>query len=471
MRSKDDYLSSLADGREVFYRGKKVDSIVGHPILKIAALHAAKLYDIDRSSFDETLGGAISSYFVTPKTSDDLVKRHKLVYSTTMTCNGIFNISQAIGSDALFALTLIAKETDRKYDTSYTPLVERYHKYVASNDLTLAVAQTDVKGDRRKRPHEQTDPDMYVHITKTDKDGVVVNGAKAHTTQAAVSDEIIVIPTRAMVEKDKDYAIAFAMPAATEGVKFIVRPIDELEGNTSNIISKHDYELETLTIFDNVFVPWERVFQFRQHDMAGNLAVTFATFHRFTAVSYRAATSNLYLGAAISMAKHNGIIDTPHVKDRLTELVMYKELMRMSAIAAAHAPIVKDGIAVPNPVYTNIGKLYSNKNFANVLDALVDISEALFRRFLRLKISKIWLKRSDIKKYLAGAQPQESREDMIRIAKELGASSQAGYMLTLMLHAEGSIEASKMALLKDADLDEAEALVRRILSRAKEEGN
>ena len=136
-----------------------------------------------------------------------------------MACSGIFNISQAIGSDAIFALRLVSHETDANRPTEYFLRVKKYHESVAKKDLTLAVAQTDVKGDRKKRPHEQIDPDMYVHVNSIEKDGIVVNGAKSHTTQAAVSDEIIVIPTRAMVEKDADYAVAFAVPASTKGLK------------------------------------------------------------------------------------------------------------------------------------------------------------------------------------------------------------------------------------------------------------
>jgi len=462
MRTKEQYLSSLSDGREVYYRGKKVGDISEHPVLRIAASHASKLFGLDRSVQYENVG-EVSRYFVVPRSSSDLISRHRLVYDSTMACSGIFNISQAIGSDAIFALHLVSRETDLKHHKEYSQRVKNYHESVAKNDLTLAVAQTDVKGDRKKRPHEQSDPDMYVHVTSIEKDGIVVNGAKAHTTQAAVSDEIIVIPTRAMVEKDADFAVAFAVPASTKGLKMIVRPIEELEGNSSAIISKQDYELETLTIFDNVFVPWERVFQCREYEMAGSLAVTFATFHRFTAVSYRSATANLYLGSALSMAKQNGILESAHVKDRLAEMVMYKELMRMSAISAANLPLMKDGVAIPNPLYTNIGKLYSNKNFSNILDGLVDISGGIISTLPSLEDQNEPFEKKYISKYLAGTGSGKERINSIRIAKELGASSQTGYMLTLMLHAEGSIEASKMALLKDADLVEAEKLVQAIL--------
>lgn len=464
MRTKEEYLSSLNDGREVYYRGKRVDNIANHPVLKIAANHAGKLFAIQSRAVNDKELGETSRYFPIPRSPQDLYLRHRLIYDTTMSCGGVFNISQAIGSDALFALRLVALESDTKYGTNYSERVEKHHRNVAKEDLTLAVAQTDVKGDRKKRPHEQTDPDLYVHVNSVEKDGIIVSGAKAHTTQAAVSDEIIVIPTRAMMREDSDYAVAFSVPASTRGLKMIVRPIDEIEGNSSALVSTRDCELETLTIFDKVFVPIERVFQLKEYEMAGLLAVTFATYHRFTAVSYRAATSNLYLGSALSMAKQNGITDSPHVKDRLAEIIMYKELMRMSAVAAANSPITKNGITIPNPLYTNIGKLYSNNNFSNVLNALVDVSGGIISTLPSLEDQMNPVEGKDLKKYLAASGTGEERIKSIRLAKELAASSQTGYMLTLMLHAEGSIEASKMALLKDADLTESEKLVKEILS-------
>jgi len=463
MRSKQQFLDSLNDGRQVYYRGKKVENVAVHPILKIASEHASKLFEFkDRSVQDPNLG-EISRYFKVPTSPEDLVLRHRMIYGTTMFCNGVFNISQAIGSDALFALRLVSAESDRKHGTEYERRIRNYHEKVSTEDLTLAVAQTDVKGDRKKRPHEQKDPDMYVRVSSIEKEGIVVRGAKAHTTQSAVSNEIIAIPTRAMVEKDSDYAVAFAVPASAEGLKMIVRPIEELEGNDSALLSKRDFELETVTIFDNVFVPWDSVFQLKEYELAGLLAVTFATYHRFTAVSYRAATSNLYLGSALSMARENGILDSAHVKDRLGEIVLYKELMRMSAIAAANSPLIKDSQAIPNPVYTNIGKLYSNKNFSTVLDAVVDIAGGIISTLPSLADQVEPTEGQELEKYLVGSTTGKERIKSIRLAKELAASSQTGYMLTLMLHAEGSIEASKMALLKDADLTESENLVRKIL--------
>src|SRR5579875_1841761 len=299
MRTSTEFIRSLEDGRTIYYRGKRIENINEHQILRIAALHVAKLFDYPNRIYEDEKFGQISKFFKIPKSKEDLLDRHELIYKTTMFCNGIFNISQAIGSDALFALTIISRKLDKKYGTDYSKRIEKYYEEVAKKDLTLAVAQTDVKGDRSKRPSEQIDPDMYLHVVKVDSNGITVKGAKAHTTQSIVADEIIVIPTRAMRSEEKDFSIAFAVPTNAKGLKMYCRPVDEVEGNTSSVLSKKDYEIETITVFDNVFVPWDRVFLFREYEFAGALATLFATFHRFTAISYRSATANLYLGAAI----------------------------------------------------------------------------------------------------------------------------------------------------------------------------
>ncbi|AAY80455.1 4-hydroxyphenylacetate 3-hydroxylase N-terminal domain-containing protein [Sulfolobus acidocaldarius] len=462
MRTKGDFLKSLRDGRKVFYRGKPVEDITAHPILSIAAIHASKLFEYSDRMYEDPSLGKVSKFFKKPTSTQDLLERHKLIYDTTMYCNGIFNISQAIGSDAIFALTITARQLDRKYGTDYTKRIQKYHEYVTKNDLTIATAQTDVKGDRSKRPSEQADPDMYVRIVDVKSDGIVVRGAKAHTTQSAVSDEIIVIPTRAMKDSDKDYAVAFAVPANAPGLKLYVRPIDEIEGNTSAVLSKKDYELETITVFDNVFVPWDRVFLFKEYDYAGNIAMLFATYHRFTALSYRSALINLFLGSARVMAKANGIENEKHVRDDVVDLILYKEILRSTAITSAISPVMLEGVAVPNPLYVNVGKLYSNMHFHDVIKDLVDVAGGIIAT-LPSQEDFDSEEGKTIIKYLRGAVDGEERVKILKLVKELAASPVAGYLLTAMVHAEGSIEASKIELFRSYDYREAESLIKKII--------
>jgi len=459
MRSVQEFLSSLNDGRKVHYRGRLVGSVAHHPVLGIAARHAGKLFDYPaRTIHDERLGD-ISGFYRVPKNSADLLDRHRLVYETTMFCNGVFNISQAIGSDALFALLGLAPQLEEENRKR----VAEYFDWVARKDLTIAVAQTDVKGDRSKRPSEQVDRDLYLRVVDEKGGGIVVRGAKAHTTQAAVADEIIVIPTRSMKSSEEEYSVAFAVPANTPGLTMFVRPVDEVEGNTSAVLSRLDYELETLTVFEDVFVPWERVFLYRNTGLAGRLATLFANFHRFTAISYRSAMANLYLGAALEAAKSNGLTAEKHVRDDLLENVTYKELMRMSAIAASSQPLLLGGVAVPNPVYTNIGKIYSNTHFTDLLRSLIDISGGIIAT-LPSQEDLNTSSKDLIEKYMRGAVDGASRIKTLKLAKELGATSMAGYMLTLMIHAEGSIESSKIELFRNYDFSEATRLVNKILN-------
>ncbi len=182
-RSAVEYINSVRDGRVVYYRGKRVDDITTHPVISIAVKHAADLFDVVDRLYEDPNYGRISKYFKVPRNTNDLLERHKLIYEDTLRFDGLFNIVQAIGSDALFSLMIIAKKVDRKYGTNYYDRVMRYYEYVVRNDLAIAVAQTDVKGNRARRPHEQEDKDMYLRVVEVRDDGIVVNGAKIHTTQ------------------------------------------------------------------------------------------------------------------------------------------------------------------------------------------------------------------------------------------------------------------------------------------------
>src|SRR5581483_5882082 len=190
------------------------------------------------------------------------------------------------------------------------------YRRAAADDLALAVAQTDVKGDRSLGPSAQADPDLYVRVVERRKDGIVVRGAKTHTSCTPNVDEVIVLPTRAMREGEEDWAVSFAVPVATPGLKLVCS--DFLHGSgdpwTHPITSAHKM-IETLTVFDDVFVPWDRVFVAGDVERAGRLALAFVEFHRFTAVSYKLPLVDTLVGLALALAEANGIARASHVRD------------------------------------------------------------------------------------------------------------------------------------------------------------
>ena len=478
LRSAKQYLESLNDGREVYYRGKRFNVVTRHPYLGLAAEHAAQLYRLQAdpnfkpSPVSTVDGRQISTFYKLCKTPEDLFTRSRLIEEMTRATSGVFNIIQAIGSDAIMALMVISKSIERKDpESEYSSRVLKFYDHVARNDLALAVAQTDVKGDRMLRPSEQEDKDLYLRVVDTKEKGVVVRGAKVHITQAIVADEVVVLPTRAMTEGDRDYAIAFSVPVNTRGLKLVARPLVEAESAGTpeeGLISRRNIEVESLTIFDDVFVPNERVFLLRDWEAAGRLALLFGLYHRFTALSYRQVIAETLLGAAKLMAEHNGTEGASHVREKLARLVMYREQQRM-AIRLASLDAVKDertGMVVPNSLWTNIGKLQSNTQYMSSVQDMVDIAGGLTATmpspedYAHEEIGPM------MAKYLAGkaGMSVDERMNLFRLIREL-TGSMGGVMGTAMVHAEGSIAASLIALAREYDFRSSKALISRIIER------
>jgi aromatic ring hydroxylase len=156
-------------------------------------------------------GSKVNRFAHLPQSPYDLMQKQKMIRLTAQRVGG--RIQRCMGHDAITALSICTKEMDDQNGTDYHSRFNNYLRHYQENDLAAACAQTDMKGDRIKRPSEQPDPDAYVHIVEERDDGIVVRGAKISITMVAYADEIIVIPTRAMREDDKDYAVAFAIPA------------------------------------------------------------------------------------------------------------------------------------------------------------------------------------------------------------------------------------------------------------------
>jgi aromatic ring hydroxylase len=304
VRSSDEYRASLRDGRTVWYRGRRVDDVTAVPELRVAVDHAALDFDVGHDpefrdlaiAKDPDSGEEYSAYYRIPRCADDLLARSSLIETVTAVGGTLVTLVKEIGSDALFGLL-------RVLDGEAASHVRAYYERCRDDDLAVAVAQTDVKGDRSLPPHAQPDPDLYVHVVDEQADGVVVRGAKTHTSTAVNANEIIVLPTRAMGAGDSDYAIAFAVPVNTPGLTLYVSPYGaEVRDAFEFPVSHKHAMLETLTVFDDVFVPWERVFACRQPELAGPIALAFVEYHRFTAVSYKLPLVDALVGSAALIA-------------------------------------------------------------------------------------------------------------------------------------------------------------------------
>ena len=233
LRDENQYVASLRDGRVVYYRGEKVKDVTVHRALGAAVKHASLVYrwqkeagKIDLTVYRDPQYGDISTFFKIPRTSDDLIERHNLIYLTTRFGRGTFNIIKAIGSDAIFALMLVSRRVDAATGSKYAERVAHFYENVVKNDLAIAVAQTDVKGDRLLRPNEQQDPDMYVRIVERRKDGIVVRGAIAigHPL-GATGARLVGTLSRILNEKKGRYGVATLCVGGGQGYTTVLERV------------------------------------------------------------------------------------------------------------------------------------------------------------------------------------------------------------------------------------------------------
>lgn len=474
LRTPEQYKASLKDGREVYYRGELVQDVTTHPIIGIAVDHACIDYQMSEDPRYRKLAVVVdpqtkepySRYFHLPRNAEDLLKRSQLISASTREGATLVVLIKEIGTDALFALHIVAEEMAKRGKPEYKERVQKYYQMCRDRDYGVAVAQSDVKGDRGLGPQGQEHPDYYLRVVEERKDGIVVRGAKVHTSVLTNTDEVIVLPTRAMKPEDKAYAVAFAIPAATKGLKLLASAYGGFKKDPFDfpISAKHKM-METLTVFDDVFVPWDRVFMNGETEAAGFLALTFVKFHRFTAVSYKLPLLELFAGSARAIAEYNGIENAGHIREKLTELAAYHATVQGLIIAAAHQhAVMPPGIAVPNVLLTNVAKYQFASNYHDAVQMVQDIAGGLLVTGPSVEDWRSEATGPYVKKYLGGKKgiPTEHRLRMMNLISDLTASDFGGYQEVLAVHAEGSLEAEKLQTYREYDFNVAAAYAREL---------
>jgi len=458
LRSAEEYARSLRDGRSVYYRGQRVPDVTAHPVFRVAIDHAGIDFRMaeDPRWRDLAVVDGASRYFQVPRSAEDLLARSRLIEEATREGATLVVLVKEIGTDALFALTVLAARLRGEYPER----VRRFFARCRDGDLALAVAQTDVKGDRALGPSEQTDPDAYLRVVERRADGIVVRGVKTHTSVSVNANELIVLPTRQMTAADADYAVAFAVPVDTPGLTLVASPYLGTAGRNEfeHPISARHKMLETATIFRDVFVPWERVFLCGEWQEAGPLARNFVEFHRFTAISYKLPLVDALAGAALVAAEMNGIERAGHVREKLAWLAGYAETLRaLTHHAAERCRSVEPGIALPDPLLVNVAKLHFAQGFHTALMHVQDIAGGLLVTAPGEEDLASPEYGDTLRRAYAGAKgvTGDDRLRLMHLVSELTTNDFGGYQAVLAIHAEGSLEAERLTILREYDAERA----------------
>ncbi len=473
IESGDDYIKSLRNRNlRVFLFGELVDEPVDHPMIRPSINAVAETYDLAirepevATVVSSLTGKRVNRFLHVVQSADDLVAQNMMqrkLGQNTGTC-----FQRCVGMDAFNSLYSVTYEIDEKHGTPYHGRLKAFLTVMQERNYVVGGAMTDVKGDRSKAPHEQDDPDLYVHVTKRNKDGIWLKGAKAHQTGCINSHWIIVMPTMRLGAADKDYAIVAAFPVDAPGITYIYgrQSCDtrSMEDGSIDVGNAKFSGQEAMVVLDDVFIPWSHVFMDGEHEFASMLVERFTCYHRRSYVC-KTGVGDVLIGAAAQAAEDNGVEKASHIKDKLVEMTHLNETMYAAGIASSHqARATKSGAYLNDDMLANVCKHHVTKMPFEMGRIAQDLAGGLVSTAPSEKELKHPELSALLDKYLRGRTdvPTESRIRILRLIENMTLGRNAVGYLTESLHGAGSPQAQRVQIGRQMNLDFKKGLARRL---------
>ena len=444
MLTGDQYRKSLDDGRVVYSQGKRVD-VTSHPIFARSIDRAAEVYD----QFYQPGEDATNDYFRAPNSVEEM--RHHLSIEVDVLAHNSYG-----------ALMTLLTSADRIEDIrpQGSQAIRQFVKDVQRKDFRIVECITDAKGDRSRPPSKQEDPDAYLRVVERREDGVVVRGAKLHISGAAIGHELLVIPTKAMKPGEEDYAIAFSVPVNTPGVKIINVTSEERsgEGLLDSTLTANNHTPMGFVVFDDVFVPNERIFLDGEVRAAATFAHALGLWVRLGGLRVMADEADEMVGFAQLIAEANGLERAPNIKDQITDIVMYATLVRATDEASlANCVRTEGGILVPDELFANAGKYLGASERALMLQKIQDIAGGSLTTAPSSRDLNSTEVGALVHKYMA-AKPGisgEYRTRLFHVLRDLTSSAHSGHRAVETLQSGGGLFAQRIVTRGRYDMDHA----------------
>jgi 4-hydroxybutyryl-CoA dehydratase / vinylacetyl-CoA-Delta-isomerase len=475
LMSGADYRDSLrAYKPRVFVNGSAVASVADEPLLAPGVAGVGVTYDFALRKEHEpimtarqgTSGKTVNRMLHIDETSQDLLFKLEAV---RLVCKTVGCAQRYLSHDAFNGIYQATKLADDRHGTDYSQRFLAYMHDVQDNDLTLGIAMTDAKGDRSKRPSAQVNPDVYVHIRERRADGIVIRGTKAIVTGAPYMHEFLVMPCRTHNPEDRDFAVCCAVPCDAPGVTIIARPAGRPGEASAKFSAKYGQSVGVV-IFDDVFVPHDRVFLAGETEEGGVLTTSYATHHRHSCIGARAGFGDLLIGAGALMIEANGldVERHAHIREAMVELITITESFYACGVASS-VYCTKDpaGSVMPDAVFSNIGKLllatkiYDMHRVAHYVSGGLIVAlpgpEEDHNPETRASLAAVMGGRPDI--------PADKRAEVARFIEDLTVSHEAGWYSVISLHGGGSPEAMKREIWRNYPVMEKIELVEGLLDR------
>ena len=472
----EQYLESLRKLKPRIYMfGKQIECAVDDPILRPSVNSVKMTYDLAQlpeyqdlmTTTSNLTGKKINRFCHIHQSTEDLIKKVKMQRLCGQKTGACFQ--RCVGLDAFNAVWSTTYEIDKAHGTNYFENFKKFLEYVQEEDLTVDGAMTDPKGDRGLSAAAQADADLFLRVVERRPDGVVVRGAKAHQTGASNSHEILVMPTQAMKANEQDYAIAFSVPIDAEGIFMIVgrQSCDtrKLEDGSMDRGNPTFGGMEALVIFDNVFVPNDRIFLNGEVEFATMLVERFASYHRQSYGGCKVGVGDVLIGAAATAADYNGAAKASHVKDKLIEMTHLNETLYSCGLAcSSNGWKTESGNYMVDTLLANVCK----QNVTRFPYEIGRLAEDIAGGLMVTCPSETDLRDPElgpyIQKYLKGVDSvtTENRLKILRLIENLTLGTAAVGYRTESMHGAGSPQAQRIMISRQGDLAGKKAIAKEI---------
>lgn len=452
MMTGEQYRESLRDGRRVFGNGRRIDDVTTDPLTRLSVDWVAKGYDEHYRPGDDAFG----PYFFIPRSTQELreaEERQKTWdFPTISTASGLLMLLNA------------SSRMVNDYPV-YAERVMAFFEDAQRRDVRCVLTITDAKGDRSKSPSEQDDPDLYLRIVERRKDGIVISGAKLHISSAVVAHELIVMPTKHMKRTESDYAVACAVPMNAPGVTIINTSFTPRPDFDERYFpySRNKVMTEGFVVFDNVFVPNERVFLAGETEHSTTFAHCLGLWERLGSVGHYVDVADTLVGLAQLVSEANGTDRIPHIKDKIGEMVVYATMIRGAFEAAvSNTTFTPEGYASPDELFTNAAKYYASANFSLMVRHLHDISGGAVLTAPMIADLENPETGPYVAKYMRTKEGVDAdyRMRLFHAIRDFTADQYGGWQLVTVLQAGGGLFAQQLVAKKHYDMERAKFLAR-----------
>ncbi|KPV62139.1 MAG: hypothetical protein AOA65_2031 [Candidatus Bathyarchaeota archaeon BA1] len=477
MKTPEEFKESLRRMRPNIYKfGELITDVTTHPATRRCVEGHAQIFEAARNPVYEDIvvttshltGKRISRYLSLIRSAEEMMansRLKRLMFNLTGTCTG----GRCVGWTSLNAMWAVTYDMDKELGTHYNKRMREWLVKAEAEDIALAGAMTDPKGDRTLPPSKQKDPDMYLHVVEENDDGVVVRGAKVMIAGVAAANEIFVLPGMRYEEPDEDYAVSFVVPRDIEGLTIVeaTHPSDRRE------LKEEGFDIPTKTgitqaylFFEDVWIPKERVFMFKEYKYTSDVVWDFIMPYRAAIGACVAGQGDVMIGAATLAARANGLSEGVF-RERLIKMVINNETtFGMGIAAAALGKRHPSGVWLCDPLLSNVNKVYVSSLPYETKVMTQDICGGIGETGCMPSSKDFYDERHGklVQKYLKAAASAEARARIARLIEWLT----VGAGIPGCLHGGGSPGGAKHIIWRETNLDRFASLAKS-LAGVKEE--